>query len=88
MQRQLTPEQIPQDIRWLPELVGMESFMKILDLVGGENIYFPKRESLERPLRQQAILREYNGCNYRQLARKYGLTERSIRQIVRRAQMQ
>lgn len=88
MQRQLTQEQVPQDIRWLSELVGMEHFVKILDMAGGETIYFPKRESLERPLRRQAIRQEFDGYNYHQLARKYGLTERSIRHIIKQGEVQ
>ena len=51
MQFHLTQEQVPQEIQWLSELVGMEHFLQILDTAGGECIYFPKRETLERPLR-------------------------------------
>lgn len=83
MQNQLTQDLVPQEMHWLVELVGMEQFLRILDMVGGENIYFPKRETIERPLRHRAICREFNGDNLRQLSRKYGLTERCIRNILR-----
>lgn len=85
-QFQLTPQQIPEDLFWLYELVGMEQFMKIIDTAGGEFLYFPKRSTLERELRRQAIVREYDGTNLRQLSRKYGLTDRHVRTILRQGQ--
>ena len=56
--------------------------MTIIDTAGGEFLYFPKRTTLERGLRREAIVREYNGANIRQLAKKYGLTERYVRTIL------
>ena len=81
-QFQLQSEHIPEDLYWLYELVGMERFLTIIDTAGGEFLYFPKRATLERGLRREAIVREYNGANIRQLAKKYGLTERYIRTIL------
>lgn len=81
-QFQLSSEQIPEDLYWLYELVGMDRFLKIIDTAGGEFLYFPKRSTLERALRRQAIAKEYDGSNVRQLARKYGLSDRHIRTIL------
>ena len=81
-QFELQSEHIPEDLYWLYELVGMEQFLTIIDTAGGEFLYFPKRSTLERGLRREAIIREYNGANIRQLSRKYGLTERYIRTIL------
>ncbi|MBQ7492360.1 MAG: DNA-binding protein [Clostridia bacterium] len=83
MRFQLTPEQVPEDMRWLCEIVGMQHFLEIIDMAGGEFIYLPKRETLEKPLRHEAIRREYDGTNARQLSRKYGITERHVRTIVK-----
>lgn len=81
-QFELRDEHIPEDLYWLYELVGMERFLKIIDTAGGEFLYFPKRSTLERTLRRQAIVKEYDGTNLRQLSRKYGLTDRHIRTIL------
>lgn len=78
----LTSKQVPEDLYWLYELVGLERFLKIIDTAGGDFLYFPKRSTLERDLRRQAILREFDGSNYRQLARKYGISERHVRSIL------
>lgn len=82
-QFQLQSEHIPEDLYWLYELVGMEQFLTIIDTAGGEFLYFPKRSTLERGLRREAIIREYGGgASIRQLSRKYALTERYIRSIL------
>ncbi len=75
-------DQIPENLFWLYELVGMERFLQIIDTAGGEVLYLPKRATLERELRRQAILVEFDGSNLRQLARKYGLSERHVRSIL------
>ena len=81
-QFELGPEHVPEDLAWLCEIVGMERFLKIIDTAGGEFLYLPKRQTLEQPLRRAAICREFDGSNFRQLARKYGITERRVRMIV------
>lgn len=79
----LTPQHIPEEISWLCDIVTMEQMLRIIDTAGGEVLYIPKRQTLEQPLRRDAICREYDGYNMRQLGRKYGLTERRIRTILR-----
>ena len=83
-QFKLSSAQVPEDLYWLYELVGLEQFLKIIDTAGGEFLYFPKRSTLERDLRREAILREFDGTNLRQLARKYGLSERHVRSILQK----
>jgi len=75
-------EDIPGEIAWLCDLVGVPAFMKIIDTAGGEILYIPKRQTIELPLKKQAIRREYDGRNARALARKYGITERRVRAII------
>ena len=81
-QFKLSSAQVPEDLYWLYELVGLERFLKIIDTAGGEFLYFPKRSTLERDLRREAILRD--GTNLRQLARKYGRAERHVRSILQK----
>ena len=81
-QFQIGPEQVPEDLFWLYELVGIDRFLQIVDTAGGDCIYIPQRSPLERELRKNAIVREYNGSNSMQLARKYGLSDRHVRTIL------
>lgn len=78
----LTLEMIPDGIwRTVAGEIGVDNLVKLAELVGGANIYIPKAESFVRPVLHEKIKKEYNGYNAPQLARKYGITERWIRQI-------
>lgn len=67
--------------REIAETIGTENFVKLAELVGGATIYIPKPESLVRPVRDARIKEEFNGYNTIELARKYGVTERWVRQL-------
>mgnify|MGYP000101403799 FL=1 len=78
----LTIEMIPDGIwRTVAEEIGVDNLLKLAELVGGSNIYIPKAESFIRPVLYEKIKEEYNGYNAPQLSRRYGVTERWIRQI-------
>jgi Mor family transcriptional regulator len=53
---------------------------------GGMTIYFPKvdREKLMR--RDVEIHEKFNGCNYHELAKEYGITPQAIRMVIHRAE--
>ena len=62
----------------------MDGFIRLVDTYGGtSNLYVPVAEQLVRPVRDELIRREYNGRNVYELARKWDLTDRSIREIVK-----
>ena len=67
----------------LAELLGLETFKALVESFGGANIYIPKADSLILPLRNDLIVREYDGGNVFELSRKWGLTERRIQDIVK-----
>lgn len=50
--------------------------------VGGATFYFPRGVSAKLSPRDRAIFEEFNGRNKRDIARKYGLTDMRIDQIV------
>lgn len=63
-------------------IIGMDNVKKLFEEFPGANVYFPKLDDLERSHRNKHIRAEFNGYNFRELAKKYGLTEVSIRNIV------
>lgn len=63
-------------------IIGMDNVKKLFEEFPGANVYFPKLDELERSNRNKQICAEFNGYNFRELAKKYGLTEVSIRNIV------
>lgn len=73
---------IPEEYRDIAEELGMEAFMRLSRLCGGQCLYIPKPESLEREARDREIRSRFNGGNYRALALQYRLSERQIRKII------
>ena len=75
-------EDIPEDFQDVAEAMGLEAFLKLIALCGGQDLYIPKRESLERGPRDRAIRQRFNGGNYRELAAQFRLSVRQIRKII------
>lgn len=75
-------EDVPEDFRDVAESLGMEAFLRLVSLCGGQDLYIPKRESLERGPRDRAIRARFDGGNYRALAAQYRLSVRQIRKII------
>ena len=73
---------IPEEYRDIAEAIGLEAFTQLTLLCGGQSLYIPKRESLERNARDRDIRARFNGCNYRALAAQFRLSERQIRKII------
>ena len=80
--RGVTREDIPEEYRDIAETVGLEAYLTLSVLCGGQNLYIPKREALERQARNREIRAHFNGGNYRALAAQYRLSERQIRKII------
>lgn len=72
----ILPEDVPEDFQDIAEALGMEGFLKLVALCGGQDLYIPKRESLERGPRDRAIRARFDGGNYRALAAQYRLSVR------------
>ena len=75
-------DDIPEEYRDIVDAIGMEAFRNLTLLCGGQTIYVPKWESLERNSRDRDIRAMFNGYNYRSLATQFRLSERQIRKIL------
>lgn len=73
---------VPEEYRDIAESIGMEAFLRLTLLCGGQNLYIPKRESLEREGRDREIRARFDGGNYRDLAAQFRLSERQVRKII------
>lgn len=80
--RAIRREDIPEEYRDIVDTLGMDVFLALAELCGGQNLYIPKSESLRREGRDREIRARFNGSNYRALAAQYRLTERQIRKIL------
>ena len=80
--RHIRTDDIPEEYRDIVDAIGMEAFVHLTLLCGGQTLYVPKRESLERGARDRDIRAMFNGSNYRSLAAQSRLSERQIRKII------
>lgn len=77
-------ERLPDIYRELVAVVGFEAVVRLARHLGGTNQYFPKFERVSLLERNRRIRAEFNGCNYEELARRYGVSTRYIRLLLRR----
>lgn len=69
-------------IERIAQLLGKDSAEMLVKEFGGTVVYFPKVVSKKE--RDEEIRAEYNGYNSKELARKHGLCEKSIMNIVKK----
>jgi len=79
---EITIEDLPESYREVARAIGVENAVKLSSVVGGLGYYFPQLEGILRKKRDECIRREFDGTNHRELAKRYNLTERWVREIV------
>lgn len=80
---EITIEDIDEQYRNIARLIGIKNFIKLIKLLGGTSWYIPKVESVLSEARKRRIKKEYNGYNKRELALKYGVSERTVAYITK-----
>lgn len=66
----------------LSEILGIDAVLKLHGKYRGTQLFFPV-ELFSREFIIMQIIDEYNGHNIKELATKYGYTERWVRQILK-----
>lgn len=64
-------------------LIGLDNFLKLCQYAMGDELYFPMQKSILCGTRNRLILQEYNGYNFEELSRKYNLTVKQIKNILK-----
>lgn len=83
--KETTMEDIPERYRNVAQLIGVEAYARVSDYARGDEIYFPKPETLLIPARNRRIRDEYNGYNQKELAEKYDITIQQVNNILKDA---
>ncbi|MBE3574559.1 MAG: DNA-binding protein [Firmicutes bacterium] len=83
-------EDLPASYQPVAEAVGVEAAIRLSMALGGVPVYLPKLERLLQSIRDRRIVTEFDGANYRELARRYNLSQTRVREIIHsdRAQRQ
>ena len=66
----------------ISEKLGMDAAMDIYQLFKGQQVTFPMR-FFNADRIKQIIIQEYDGTNTKDLAAKYGYSEKTVRRIIR-----
>ena len=74
--------QLSGDQRELAESIGLEAYNMLIENFGGCQMYIPKRETIFKNIRNKEIQKYFNGFNYRELAKKYNLSKKTVYKIV------
>jgi Mor family transcriptional regulator len=82
---QVTVDDLPESYRDVAMVVGVENAIKLSDTLGGLAYYFQQLDKVLLKKRDALIRSEFTGANHRPLARKYGLSEVWIREIVQKS---
>lgn len=67
--------------RDIAEIIGIDSYIELTKVFGGDNIYIQKYSEVTKIERNAEIREKFDGYNADDLAKEYGLTERYIRFI-------
>lgn len=78
-----TLEDISDTYKPVVERIGVEHFVALGKYAQGDDLYFPKIDTILIPARNRRILKEYDGYNAKELAEMYNLTVKQIFSILR-----
>lgn len=77
-------ESVPDTVRDLIELIGLEATLKLVVHYGGQPIYIRQFDGAFQNLRNARIRKEFTGSNHVALSKRFGLSLSSIYDILRR----
>lgn len=76
-------DDIAPTYRPVVEIIGVEKFVELAEYAKGDDLYFPKPDSILAPARNRRIKKEFTGENAKELADRYDLTVKQIAYILR-----
>ena len=75
---EITLDDIGEQYRNIAETLGVERFIELIENLGGTSWYIPKKDSVLYRAMKRKIKREYNKYNKKELALKYGISEKTV----------
>ena len=77
-QDEITIEDIDEQYRHIAEVIGVKNFIELTKKLGGTTWHIPKIEGVLNEARKRKIRKEFNKYNRKELALKYGVSDRTI----------
>ncbi len=79
---QITVKDIPPQMQNILHICGLETCIEIIKRFGGQKIYIPKKQTIERMFRNKKIFKKFTGGNLEVLAQEYKISKRQIKNII------
>lgn len=76
-------DDVPQGCKDLVEIFGMDTFISLVEYCGGSNVYIPSKGATVKKARNRIMREVFDGGNYREVAKKFGITELQVRNIIK-----
>ncbi len=82
MGKKINLNEFREPYKSIAEVIGVETMIKLSENFPSVTLYIPTISGLLKQTNYKNIMNEYNGANIRYLARKYGVSERTIYRIL------
>ena len=77
----LTENDVPESIKDVVDVIGIDAFKDLVKLAGGSLLYIPNESNLVKPIRNRMIKEEFKG-SYKDISAKFGISEVQVRNII------
>lgn len=81
MINKLTIDDVPENLKSVACSIGIDAFRSLIKCAGGTSVYLPSERCITKPVRDRVIRESFCG-DYRELARRFGISEVRVRRIV------
>ena len=78
----LTESDVPDSVKDVVDVIGIDAFKGLVKLAGGSLLYIPNESNLVKPIRNRRIKEEFKG-SYKDISRKFGISEVQVRNIIK-----
>lgn len=75
--------ELPNTYQQIADVIGVDATLRLCRSFGGMNLYVPKVDKLEAEMRRESVIRDWNGYNAKELAKKYCISEYHVRRMVK-----
>lgn len=77
----LTIDDLPENLKSVAYAIGIDAFRSLIKCAGGTSVYLPSERCITKPVRDR-VIREIFCGDYREMAKRFGISEVRIRKIV------
>lgn len=77
----LTIDDLPENLKSVAYAIGIDAFRSLIKCAGGTSVYLPSERCITKPVRDRVIRESFCG-DYRELAKRFGISEVRVRRIV------